>query len=110
MECRQEEKVIDACKKFTSQIDIDLETKKIYFNEEKIKLDSNETFFEAISNFPEDYKKYKIILYDNEPNVIVNIKGKKIISRAKKGDTYKSILERMKINFKNLFFWRKELQ
>ena len=81
-------------------------TKTIYFNGDKVEIDYNETFFEIISNNPEDEKNYKIDLYDNDsqPKLIVNIEGKKIITRAKKGDTYKSVFERMKINFKNFFF------
>lgn len=106
IECGQEEKVIDVCKKFTTHIETELETKTIYFNGDKVEVDSNETFFEIITNNPEDEKKYKIDLYDNDsqPKLIVNIEGKKIITRAKKGDTYKSVFERMKINFNNFFF------
>ena len=59
---------------------------------------------EIILNIPEDEKKYKIEFFDKGTKFIVNEEGKKKIIRTKEGETYKSALERMKINSNNFYF------
>ena len=107
--CNLEEKIIDACKKFTTQIQTELETKLIFFNDDKINIDSNEHFFDLITEpvKPGENQKYEIKLYDDPDKlikVVLDIEGNKKIVRAKKGDSLMGIFQKAKINFQNFFF------
>ena len=107
--CNLEEKIIDACKKFTTQIQTDLETKLIFFNDDKINIDSKDHFFDLITEpvKPGEDQKYEIKFYDDPDKlykVVLDIEGNKKVVRAKKGDSLMGIFQKAKINFQNFFF------
>ena len=68
IKCNYNEKIIEACKKFTIQINTDLDTKIVIFNDEQIDLSSDITFLEVINQLSEPQspnEKFKIKLIDD---------------------------------------------
>ena len=113
IKCHFDDKIIDVCKKFTEQINTDLETKIITFNDNKIRLNSEETFSDIIlmngtsQSFgckPENYEIKLIDDTDKLYKVIIDYKGQKKFINVNRDDNLKNVLEQSKINFNNAFF------
>ena len=109
--CELNEKIIDACKKFATQINIDLFTKIIIFNDEKIDLNSDFTFYEQIdtSSNPDKFQgKYKIKLIDDNEKlykVVLDYQNKKNVIKLRRGDKIKKVFEKIKKKANSYFLF-----
>ena len=109
IKCHYNEKIIEACKKFTIQINTELDTKIVIFNDEQIDLNSDIIFLEAISQLSKPQypkEKFKIKLIDDNDKlykVVINYKNDKKVIKLKKGDKLKKIFAYIKKNT-NLIF------
>ena len=109
IKCHYNEKIIEACKKFTIQINTELDTKIVIFNDEQIDLNSDIIFLEAISQLSKPQypkEKFKIKLIDDNDKlykVVINYKNDKKVIKLKKGDKLKKIFAYIKKNTKSYF-------
>ena len=113
--CNYDEKIIDACKRFTEQINTDLDTKLIFFNDNQILIGSEETFIDIIPSSSQSFScktdKYEIKLIDDASKlykVSIDYKGDKNNIKKdfnlKKDDNLMTIFEKLKININNALF------